>query len=296
MEKAQIKALFGSLTVWKRGAERAPHKPLLLLYALGRCHQQGARQIPFAEVEEDLTKLLVAFGPPRRSYHPEYPFWRLQNDGLWQLHHAEDLTRRKSSTDARKSELLRQGVTGGLKPAIYDALAQDEPLLRDIVQGLLDGHFPPSMHEDILEAVGLRHAYEYRESIRRVRDPQFRYQVLVAYEQRCAVCGFDVRLGHSPLGIEAAHIRWVQAGGPDVPENGLALCALHHKLFDRGAFTLSKARQVRISEQAHGSTGLQEWLLQFHGRPLRRPVHARYLPSARYIRWHGKEVFRGPSR
>jgi putative restriction endonuclease len=296
MEHEQIKALFRNITVWKRRAERAPHKPLLLLYALGKCSRHEAHPIPFSEIDRELTKLLVEFGPPRRSYHPEYPFWRLQNDGLWELQHAENIARRTSSTDARKSELLRLDVTGSLKPAIYHALAQNPRLLQDIVQEILEAHFPSSMHEDILDAVGLRHRYEYRELTRRVRDPKFRYQVLVAYEQRCAVCGFDVRVDHRQIGIEAAHIQWVQAGGPDVTENGLALCALHHKLFDRGAFTLSEARQVRVSEHAHGSTGLEEWLLRFHDRPLRSPVHPRYLPEAAYIRWHWKEVFRGPSR
>ncbi len=36
MGKTEIKEKFKHLTVWKRGGERAPHKPLLILYALGR--------------------------------------------------------------------------------------------------------------------------------------------------------------------------------------------------------------------------------------------------------------------
>ena len=40
------------------------------------------------------------------------------------------------------------------------------------------------------------------------------------------------------MGIEAAHIRWFNLCGPDVPDNGLALCALHYKLLDRGALGL----------------------------------------------------------
>jgi putative restriction endonuclease len=39
--------------------------------------------------------------------------------------------------------------------------------------------------------------------------------VLTAYEFRCAVCGFDVRLGAASIALDAAHIRWRQAGGPD---------------------------------------------------------------------------------
>jgi HNH endonuclease len=58
--------------------------------------------------------------------------------------------------------------------------------------------------------------------------------VLTAYEYRCAVCGFDVRLGSVSIALDAAHIRWHQAGGADLEKNGLALCVLHHKTFDLG--------------------------------------------------------------
>jgi hypothetical protein len=45
------------------------------------------------------------------------------------------------------------------------------------------------------------------------RDPPFRRRVLTASGGRCAVCGFDVRLGPVPVAPGAAHIRCHQAGG-----------------------------------------------------------------------------------
>jgi len=53
--------------------------------------------------------------------------------------------------------------------------------------------------------------------------------VLRAYEYRCAVCGFDVRLGSVSIALDAAHIRWHQAGGPETESNGLALCVLRER-------------------------------------------------------------------
>jgi hypothetical protein len=38
---------------------------------------------------------------------------------------------------------------------------------------------------------------------RATRDPQFRVRVLTVYGYTCAVCGFDVRLGETALGVEA---------------------------------------------------------------------------------------------
>ena len=87
---------FGNLNVWRRGDERAPHKPLLVLYALGQVQAGADRLIPFDRIEEPLTRLLEDFGPPRRSAHPELPFYHLQTDGVWDLEERVPLTRRRA--------------------------------------------------------------------------------------------------------------------------------------------------------------------------------------------------------
>jgi putative restriction endonuclease len=161
-----------------------------------------------------------------------------------------------------------------------------------IAQRLLEQHFPESLHQDILEAVGL--TLETGSRTRR-RDPSFRERVLKAYEFRCAVCGFDVRLGSVSIALDAAHIRWHQAGGPDVEQNGLALCVLHHKTFDLGAFTLREG-VVLVSDRAHGTAGFQEWLMAFHGRPVRDPQRPDWRPGLGHLEWHSREVFKGEAR
>lgn len=40
-EILDLKNHFENITVWKKGGQRAPHKPLLALYALGRCIRGG---------------------------------------------------------------------------------------------------------------------------------------------------------------------------------------------------------------------------------------------------------------
>ena len=65
---------FRELNVWRRGDERAPHKPLLVLFALSKLQAGAPRLIPFDEVEDPLSRLLEDFGPPRKSVHPELPF------------------------------------------------------------------------------------------------------------------------------------------------------------------------------------------------------------------------------
>jgi putative restriction endonuclease len=82
MDRVEALHLAQHLTLWSKGNQRAPHEPLLVLYALG-CWSRGVTEIPYFDVEKDLIRLLREFGPPRRTPHPEQPFWRLQGDGLW---------------------------------------------------------------------------------------------------------------------------------------------------------------------------------------------------------------------
>ena len=285
---------FAKLLTWRRAGERAPHKPLLALYALGRVIRGGERMIPYVEADTALRELLREFGPVRRSFHPEYPFWRMQRDGVWEVQSQGPLRPRTGNTDPPRGELLRKESTGGFPQAIDAAFRQNPALIRNIAHTLLDAHFPTTIHEDLLNAVGLD--LEGQIQRRRVRDPTFRARVLIAYEQRCAVCGFDVRLGGAQLGVDAAHIQWHQAGGPDRVENGLALCVLHHKLFDRGAFTVTAAMRVALSEHVYGGTGFDTHLLAFHGERLRAPQSDTYAPAVQFLAWHQREVFQGPPR
>jgi putative restriction endonuclease len=290
----RLKQLFKTINVWKRGSERAPHKPLLLLHALGKCQRGEPRIITYAEIDPALQALLRAFGPPRKSYHSEYPFWRLQRDGVWELQGAEHAMSRRGHTDAKKSDLLKYNVSGGFPLDIYTSLRDNPQWIVEIAYDLLERNFPASIHEDILEAVGLE--LSVVPVIRTKRDPQFRTRILTIYGYTCAVCRFDLRLGDMSIGVEAAHIKWHQAGGPDCENNGMALCILHHKLFDRGAFTVSGDRQVQVSEYAYGSQGFTQWLLAFHGQPVRPPQNPRYMPKAEYLHWHRQQVFREPAR
>ncbi len=291
------------LQVWRRGGERAPHKPLVLLFALARIERGERRLVPFREAAEPLDRLLEEFGPPRKQHHPEYPFWRLERDGIWQVAWPPPLQLRERRTvDPSRSQLMKEGVEAGFTPEIHALLESNARLRRQAVTLLLEQNFPSSLHDEILTAVGIDPGWETVE--RRVRDPAFREKILIAWEYRCGVCRFDLRLGTVPMALDAAHIRWKQVGGPDEESNGIALCAMHHRLFDRGAFTLASDSaapdeepvHVVVSQRAVGGNALQDWLLSFHGRPLEGPQQPDQRPAEQHLTWHRREVFRGPER
>ena len=294
MDREQILVKFETLRQWGSGGERAPHKPLLILYAIGKLLRGEDRLISYTDdIEENLENLLREFGPRRDNYNPHFPFWRLQNDGIWEVSNADKIGLTPSG-DAHITDLKNYNVTGGFNETISEQLQNDSELTFEIVHSLLNAHFPPSLHEDILQTVDIELPLQAFDT--RTRTSNFRKNVLRAYEYKCAICGFDVKLGDTPIALDACHIRWQKAGGPDELGNGLALCVMHHKLFDRGAFTLSKRLDILVSDDAHGTKGFKEWLKDFHTQKINFPQRQSYYPEVEFIGWHVREVFQGDYR
>ena len=287
-----LKGLFSNLNVWKKGDERAPHKPLLLLLALAKVQQGQGRLYSFAEIGAPLEKLLREFGPARKSCHPEFPFYHLQSDHLWKLYGVKGLQTKKGKKSPTRKALLESDAKGGFPEQIFNYLKARPRVVSSLAQLLLENNFPESYWDDISAAVGLNLSPATRAVERRVRDPFFRQYVLEAYRFRCAVCNFGIRVENALIGVEASHIKWHGAGGPDAAENGLALCSLHHKLFDRGVFTVHHPNTIIVSPRANGTEHAEEWLFRFDKKKLRAPSGSSQAPHEEYLRWHQREVFK----
>jgi putative restriction endonuclease len=146
---------FASIKRWRRGPESAPHKPLLLLLSLARIQRGEPRLMRYAEIEKKLRALIEDFGAERASAHPEYPFMRLQGDGLWELVGAERLPPRKGNADPSSRALLDADIQGGLREEIHDRLAEDATLLRQAAEILLHEHFTEELRDKVVKALGL---------------------------------------------------------------------------------------------------------------------------------------------
>src|SRR3954465_5458740 len=127
MPSDPILTRFDDLNTWRHGEHRAPHKPLLVLYALGRW-QQGKVEVTYAEAEPDLTALLREFGPPRKSNHPEQPFWRLQRDGVWTVRAPADMPMKSGDDIPRVTAMRSHDVRAGFAADVQASLTADPAL------------------------------------------------------------------------------------------------------------------------------------------------------------------------
>ena len=167
---------------------------------------------------------------------------------------------------------------------------------------LVLSNFPATVAPDVLEAAGL----DPREVLgadalipeatggpgERRRGVGWQFAVLEAWDRQCAFCGYDGQFAGASVGIEAAHVRWFAFDGPDSLDNGLALCALHHKLFDLGALGLDTELRVMVSAKFSARTPAGRAVYDLHGHEL-APRPGTPLPAPAHVEWHSQQVFKG---
>lgn len=123
-----------------------------------------------------------------------------------------------------------------------------------------------------------------------VRDRVFRRIVLRAYDERCAITGLKLINGFGRAEVAAAHIRPVEADGPDIVSNGIALSGTAHWMFDRGLFTLADDLEILVSRQVNDPDGVRA-LINKSGRAIepKRPLDR---PHPHFLKWHRDNCFK----
>jgi len=125
---------------------------------------------------------------------------------------------------------------------------------------------------------------------RTVRDRVFRKIVLRAYDERCAVTGLKLINGGGRAEVNAAHIKPVEANGPDTVQNGLALSGTAHWMFDRGLISLGDDHRILISRQANDPDGVRSFLNK-SGFAV-APVNQKDRPHPQFLAWHRENCFK----
>ena len=106
------------------------------------------------------------------------------------------------------------------------------------------GQEPENVEDsEVTDEVAAPRSYAVISTKRALRDIGFRKRVLTAYSHSCAMCGIQLRL------IDGAHV--LPASHPDSTDgtdNGVALCALHHRAFDRAFITFDSRYRIYINQ------------------------------------------------
>ncbi len=117
----------------------------------------------------------------------------------------------------------------------------------------------------------------------------FREAVLSGYHNACAICSINI-----PSMLNASHIvPWSKDKTRRVdPKNGISLCVLHDRAFDRGLITVDDKYKVIVSEQLFTKkpSNLHKiGLLDIHGKKINLPE--RFKPDADALDYHRNQIF-----
>jgi putative restriction endonuclease len=123
-----------------------------------------------------------------------------------------------------------------------------------------------------------------------MRDRIFRRIVLRAYDQRCAITGLKLINGGGRAEVAAAHIRPVEASGPDIVNNGIALSGTAHWMFDRGLISLSDDLQILVSRQVNDLDAVRAFINPAgYAFP---PLRDLDRPHPHFLNWHRERCFK----
>jgi putative restriction endonuclease len=123
-----------------------------------------------------------------------------------------------------------------------------------------------------------------------MRDRIFRRVVLRAYDERCSVTGLKLINGRGRAEVAAAHIRPVEASGPDIVSNGIALSGTAHWMFDRGLISLADDLEILISRQTNDAESVRS-IINKSGRAL-APRRISDRPHPHFLEWHREHCFK----
>lgn len=97
---------------------------------------------------------------------------------------------------------------------------------------------PDTVNDEVVDTVTQERQTAIANVKKKIRDNSFKSRVLTSYGQQCAICGIQMKL------IDAAHIIPVEHNGTDNTSNGIAMCALHHRAFDRALISINENYQI----------------------------------------------------
>ena len=75
MDSETIVQEFEKLSLWIKDRVRAPHKLLLILYAIGGLLRGNSRLLPFSDIDNKFGSILSEFGSRQSRQGIQYPYW-----------------------------------------------------------------------------------------------------------------------------------------------------------------------------------------------------------------------------
>jgi len=155
-QEADFLRRLGHLRQFSSGGRRAPHKPVLLLYALAQLKHHRREAIRYREADEVVTPLLKTYGPIGTRARVADPFARLEGDGIWEIKSVARDDLFDSGGNARPGVLSQRNPEAGFSQKVLGLLQRKPALIDEAARVLLEANLPSESHVHVLQRVGLQ--------------------------------------------------------------------------------------------------------------------------------------------
>lgn len=119
--------------------------------------------------------------------------------------------------------------------------ATDLQILEDVIEKVSDESI--IVNDADIEQINVARRAVVRTVLKKLRQSGFDQRVFTAYRNQCAFCSIQLDL------LDAAHIIPVaQPDSTDFTSNGIALCTLHHRAYDKHLITFNDKYETLINE------------------------------------------------
>jgi len=132
-----------------------------------------------------------------------------------------------------------------------------------------------------------------REAIVKVRINQnfFREMILASYRNRCTVCS----LSETNLLVASHIVPWSFNTSLRMnPRNGICMCVLHDKAFDKGLISISDDYELLLSKtikRLSNEVAVQRGFTAYDGITITLPD--RFIPDKEFLKFHRDNLFSG---
>lgn len=294
-------ALLGVKRLWRRHGDAVPWS------AIQKGFRYEDEKIPFFSTFEGVYKprqLQVGALSVRSTLASQYEDERVADDRVW-YDYSPKPERNRWLRECQQYQLpllyfLQVKPKPGVEYLVFAPVEvlEDDPsrqrfLLDLSPSGLVDGSTEIYEAQPVPETIHrvFERRYGTTETRTRLFQAHFRREVLGAYGRRCAMC----RLGESPV-LDGAHLvpDSEELGEPQV-SNGLALCALHHRAFDRDLVGVNPDFEIRVfwERLERPDEEPTEVLTQFDGESLEVPEDPRHRPDHEMVSYRWEQAVEG---
>jgi putative restriction endonuclease len=194
-------------------------------------------------------------------------------------------------------ELKKRGIQGmsnasKLDKIVFDEFHQNWDELLFISELLYEyyadeSHYSDSISFDVIKKIGQDKIVKTK---RRVNQHLFRDMVLTNYDETCSVCD----LNYAPFLVASHIIPWSKNIQERLnPYNGLCLCSIHDKAFDKGLITVDNNLKIVLSKTLTkiNKKSFLMYFGDFDGKQINMP--RKFYPSTDFLSYHQENIFLG---